>query len=257
MAGFYMTSSVILKFSDSPEDIDKIRFNHYIARKENMQRLKCNLPRGQFYFAEMSAVTDLNISRRRIRSILALFEELQIITRIYKPQKGSREPSIFRYNAVINFWEDDKKRINRAESSDFNGFSDFTENENSPETSDFNGGHENEHENEHEVGQSKKETKKELLKTNCAFFEKVWKEYPSKKGKSQISKTTQHKLSKVGEAELLKAISNYKSELEANQWKQPMNGSTFFNGRYQDYLPENFESTLPEQRRRTRILNEE
>lgn len=68
------------------------------------------------------------------------------------------------------------------------------------------------------------------------FFESIWKEYPEKKGKSQISMTTKRKLHKVGEETLLRAIDNYKDDLRINDWKKPMNGSTFFNGRYEDYL---------------------
>ena len=34
-----------------------------------------------------------------------------------------------------------------------------------------------------------------------------------------------------------KAICNYKSELTKESWKQPLYGSTFFNGRFEDYLP--------------------
>ncbi len=288
MAGFYMTSNLILTFSDDPEDIDKIRFNHYIARKENAQRLKRDLPRGQFYFAEMSAVKDLGISRRQVRSLVALFEDFQIITRIYRPKKGSHEPSIFRYNAVLEFWEGDEIRKKRPKVSDINDFSEFQESENPPEMSDFKAGHENEHEVEHEVGHEKTsdinglndssghenehevehevgQSKKQLLKTinnNSSFFENIWKEYPNKKGKSQISKTTLAKLNKVGEEKLLMAITNYKQELAANIWQKPMYGSTFFNGRYEDYLPGNYEGSgsdakQPEQRRTTRILNEE
>ena len=68
------------------------------------------------------------------------------------------------------------------------------------------------------------------------FFENIWKEYPEKKGKSQISQTTRRKLHKVGAETLLRAIRNYEDDLRINDWKKPMHGSTFFNGRYEDYL---------------------
>ena len=69
-----------------------------------------------------------------------------------------------------------------------------------------------------------------------AFFESIWKAYPEKKGKSQVSLTTRRKLQKVGEETLLRAIRNYEDDLRINDWKKPMHGSTFFNGRYEDYL---------------------
>lgn len=75
------------------------------------------------------------------------------------------------------------------------------------------------------------------------LFEKVWKLYPRKKGKSQISDTTKKKLLKVGEEALVKAIERYKKEVEGKEEQYILNGSTFFNGRYQDYLDENYEET--------------
>ncbi len=70
------------------------------------------------------------------------------------------------------------------------------------------------------------------------FFESIWSLYPNKKGKSAISKTTKGKLYKVGFDKLESAIAKYKKELSIDSWKKTMNGSTFFNGRYLDYLQE-------------------
>ena len=68
------------------------------------------------------------------------------------------------------------------------------------------------------------------------FFESIWKAYPEKKGKSQVSLSTKRKLMQVGEDTLLKCIKGYEEDLRVNSWKKPMHGSTFFNGRYEDYL---------------------
>ncbi len=73
-----------------------------------------------------------------------------------------------------------------------------------------------------------------------AFFEELWKLYPNKKGKSATTKKAKKELYKIGYEKMVQAINNYKQELEINTWKQPMNGSTFFNGRYVDYLAENY-----------------
>ena len=69
-----------------------------------------------------------------------------------------------------------------------------------------------------------------------AFFESIWKAYPEKKGKSQVSLSTKRKLMQVGEDTLLKCIKGYEEDLRVNSWKKPMHGSTFFNARYEDYL---------------------
>lgn len=75
-----------------------------------------------------------------------------------------------------------------------------------------------------------------------AFFERVWKLYPLKRGKTSVSQTTKEKLLKEGFEAIEAAINNYQKELEFNDWQKMMNGSTFFNGRWQDYRPENFKA---------------
>lgn len=88
-----------------------------------------------------------------------------------------------------------------------------------------------------EEGNKDKEGNKDIY---TSFFEEVWKLYPSKKGKSSVTKKTKKEIYSVGYEDIVQAINNYKKELEINTWQKPMNGSTFFNGRYEDYLKENY-----------------
>lgn len=74
-----------------------------------------------------------------------------------------------------------------------------------------------------------------------AFFDKVWKLYPVKKGKAQVSMTQRKKLFRIGYDAMESAISRYMKELEKDSaWRKPQNGSTFFNSGHVDYLDENF-----------------
>lgn len=74
------------------------------------------------------------------------------------------------------------------------------------------------------------------------FFEKIWKLYPNKKGKGQVSLAKKKELHKVGYEVLIKCIERYKVELEKDKdWRKPQNGSTFFNSGYIDYLDGNYE----------------
>lgn len=83
-------------------------------------------------------------------------------------------------------------------------------------------------------------------KTMCtadadALFERLWDEYPVKKGKGQVSAAQKKRLLAVGEAALMKAIERYRAELDKDSdWRKAQNGSTFFNSGYVDYLDENF-----------------
>lgn len=74
------------------------------------------------------------------------------------------------------------------------------------------------------------------------FFESVWKLYPNKKGKGQVSDAKKKKLYEIGYDELERAIDRYKEELKQDaDWRKPQNGSTFFNSGFVDYLDKNYE----------------
>ncbi|WEV56152.1 replication protein [Ligilactobacillus acidipiscis] len=70
-------------------------------------------------------------------------------------------------------------------------------------------------------------------------FQEVWDQYPNKKGKKQAFnhyKAWRKKSVKNTNEYLLEQLSLYKKHLAANPWKQPMNGATWFNGRFDDQL---------------------
>lgn len=52
-------------------------------RKENAQRLKHDLPRGQFYLTLRTASNDLNLSFSKIQRLIRKFVELEIIDDIF------------------------------------------------------------------------------------------------------------------------------------------------------------------------------
>lgn len=68
-------------------------------------------------------------------------------------------------------------------------------------------------------------------------FEAVWKEYPNKTGKKQAFnhyKAWRRKSVNNTNEYLLNRLALYKQDLAINTWKRPMNGSTWFNGRFDD-----------------------
>lgn len=74
-----------------------------------------------------------------------------------------------------------------------------------------------------------------------ALFERLWKAYPNKRGKGQVSDAKKKKIAEIGEEEMQRAMARYIEELEQQTWKKTQNGSTFFNSGYIDYLDENYE----------------
>lgn len=96
--------------------------------------------------------------------------------------------------------------------------------------------------------QSKEEKSREknnnkLCKAEAlALFETLWKMYPNKKGKAQVTDKDKQKLLEIGLEEMTRAIERYKKYLDANKdWLNPKNGSTFFHSGYVDYLDANYE----------------
>lgn len=59
------------------------------------------------------------------------------------------------------------------------------------------------------------------------FFESIWKLYPSKKGKGQISDSKKKVLYDIGYEEMSRTIERYKAGLAKDEWRKPQNGSTF------------------------------
>lgn len=90
---------------------------------------------------------------------------------------------------------------------------------------------------------SKEENNNKLCKAEAlALFETLWKMYPNKRGKAQISDKDKQKLLEIGLEEMTRAINRYKADLEKDkEWRRPQNGSTFFHSGYVDYLDANYE----------------
>lgn len=88
--------------------------------------------------------------------------------------------------------------------------------------------------------QPKKQSRK---KEANELFERIWKLYPKKFGKGQVSDTQKLKLLEIGFDELERAIQRccqYNKDKDKQYWQ---NGSTFFNSGYIDFLDENYEDS--------------
>ena len=98
------------------------------------------------------------------------------------------------------------------------------------------------------VPQSKSKSKSKSkvsnnMRTEDDIFENLWQLYPEKKGKTKVSKKTKEELAKK-EDQVMQAIENYITDTDERRKNflelKYQYGSTFFNGGYVDYLPENF-----------------
>ena len=98
---------------------------------------------------------------------------------------------------------------------------------------------------QHELSSSSERTRRNLGRQRQqeadALFEKLWKLYPSKKGKAKVKPSQKIKLLSIGEDRMMRALNRYLEELKRDEWRSPQNGSTFFNSGYVDYLDDNYE----------------
>lgn len=80
-----------------------------------------------------------------------------------------------------------------------------------------------------------------------AEFDSLWSLYPKKKGKSAVSKKAMKELQKAGFETVKRAIESYKEEIRKNHTDEQyiLHGSTFFNGRWKDYISEVNEEDEP------------
>lgn len=89
---------------------------------------------------------------------------------------------------------------------------------------------------------SKDNYKNTMCKADAlALLERLWKLYPLKRGKGQVSDAQKMKLLKIGYDEMARAIERYKRYVESVDYLKYQNGSTFFNSGYVDYLDANYQ----------------
>lgn len=70
----------------------------------------------------------------------------------------------------------------------------------------------------------------------------IWELYPNKKGKAQAMKKIPKLLETLGKDVLAECVKKYSDEVKGKDKQFILNGSTFFNGRYEDYLDDAIET---------------
>lgn len=97
---------------------------------------------------------------------------------------------------------------------------------------------------QHSQGADRQKVKREAAE----LFDKLWEQYPCKRGKAKVSDSARLKMLKAGAEQMQRALSRYLHGLERESWRKPQNGSTFFTSGYIDYLDSNY-VPAPEQPR--------
>lgn len=97
--------------------------------------------------------------------------------------------------------------------------------------------------NVHEPMEEKVKDNNTINNTDNIYIDNIWKLYPNKQGKASAYKKIPKIIKSIGYDKLVECIENYIKYVDIqrnNGFKtlKYLNGSTFFNGRYEDYLEE-------------------
>lgn len=179
-----------------------------------------DIPRGSFVSSISSLSQETGLTQREVRTAIEHLKTTGELT-----SKSYNKFTVFTVNNYCLYQVSDKQIDNQTTSE---------RQTNDKQSTTI--------EEEKEREESKKDNKNTSCKSEAeSLFENLWKLYPNKKGKAQVSLAAKQRLLKVGYDEMVRAIDRYKAELEKDSdWRKPQNGSTFFNSGYVDYLDANY-----------------
>ena len=100
-------------------------------------------------------------------------------------------------------------------------------------------------------------SKKQHQKDVDDLFESLWKLYIRKEGKSQVNKKAKEEIFNIGYERMKQCIEKYARLQKDSEKKYILMGSTFFNGRYKDYLDEPTVTEEPEEEPEEEMSDEE
>ena len=249
---FYQTNSRILNrsikgsdtidFNKYPDLLD-ILFNHWISQKENYNRLNPSFERGDFEISLTIIKAEFNISDKKARGLIKKFVSDEII-KLKKRGTSSSKKSIYAYLSVLE--QSGNEGIVKGIVKTRSGHSKTLKNRHLRDTE----GHSKDIVN----GTVRDNSKKELIKKNykkdihSASSEALWRLYPHKKGKASAMNKIPKLIERYGFNQMEACIKRYIKYVEHTR-KTEYNlsyqmGSTFFNGTYADYLDENYEELV-------------
>ena len=210
-------------------DINSVEFKFgiWITKKEFGQRLNHNnpLPKGQFFMSVRVVAKDIEITEKIARRLIKQFTKLAII-RLVASSKNPKQGSIYEYLVQVEegtVKDTVKAQLGHSKSEKIS-------------TLEEDKGHSNGTQEGTVKGTSKKKSK---IKEN--IYSDLIKKYPGKKIKSVRDNKLPKVLKEYSIEEIERCITRYAEECKGKDKQFILNESTFWNGRYVDYLDENFE----------------
>ena len=219
-------------------DLDSIefKFGMWITQKEFGQRLntKNPLPKGQFYMSIRVVSKDINTTDMIVRRLIKQFTKLEII-RLISKSKSPKKGSIYEYLVQVENNTVDNTVITQFEHSKSEEISDFDNTKEHSKNTIVN--------TVDNTSKKKSKSKENINNIYSDFFKEIIKLYPGKKVKSVRDKKLPKILKQYSEEEIYRCVERYSRECKGKQAQYILNESTFWNGRYVDYLDSNYEES--------------
>ena len=228
MQFYYPISGHVLRLNEL--DSKKIIFHHYLIRRENLQRLNGNLPRGYFELTLRNAANYLKFSMSTVHRMIKEFESLNIIKCI-KKSTNSSEASIYEYIFDYNY-ETVNETVHESVDEDV-------------KSSDINELSEEDKDNTDTENETVDKTfKKELIKNNNIYSLVIDK--LNEKANTRFKPTTQKTKSLINARlkEKFTLEDFYKViDIKCEQWKGShmevyLRPNTLFSNKFESYLNE-------------------
>lgn len=231
-------------FSKGQAWVDMLLSANHEDKKFLLGNELVEVKRGSFITSEHKLMDKWGWSKTKVRAFLLLLENDSMIVKISDKKKTTI--NIVNYSDYQDSQTTKEPQKNHEETT--------KEPQKDPNNNDNN--ENNVNKNNKDNVQSDDFMKSVTKKDIDQFFEDVWKLYPNKKGKGQVSDSKKKTLYGVGIEQLTKAIERYKDELKKDEeWRKPQNGSTFFNSGYVDYLDNNYTPSTEQQKPSTGKVN--
>ena len=133
--GFYKVNNEVLKLDIKKHKVE-ILFNHYLMQKENLQRLKGGLPKGQFYLSRLDVAINLEITESKAQRLITKFIKKNIISQVRRG-KSCCELSIYKYVGIDQKSEQVSEQVGeqvgeQVKVSDFNSLKGISEQASEP-----------------------------------------------------------------------------------------------------------------------------
>lgn len=217
---FYQMNNEILKLDPYKEkDFEKIQFNHYLCRKENLQRTKEELDRGLFKLSYTTMIADTGLKRWKVQELIKWFEDNKIIECIEKSDSKGKE-SIYAYTSVYYAESELKNHTDFRTKNHTDNHTNLYSNSNGLDGIDHTDNHTNNHTDFHTSKKEKekeneKEKKNNIYSISSLAFTKIFDLWNSKdivkhKNITENMVKAYDKISgSYGNSEIVEAIENY------------------------------------------------